>query len=60
MKLHIGHRLGLLGVGLVAAAVAVLPGSGAAESRHLTRWLGSWAASPWKAGAMTASKLLTG
>jgi lysophospholipase L1-like esterase len=46
MKLDIGRRLGLLGVGVVAAAVAILPGTGAAEGRPLTRWLGSWAASP--------------
>ena len=46
MKLDIGRRLGLFGVGLVAAAVAILPGTGAAEGRPLTRWLGSWATSP--------------
>src|SRR3981081_445121 len=46
MRLDIGRRLGLFGVGAVAAAFAVLPATGAAEGSPSTRWLGAWATSP--------------
>jgi lysophospholipase L1-like esterase len=46
LKLDLWRRRGLLALGLVAAAVALLPGASAAEGRSATRWLGGWAASP--------------
>jgi lysophospholipase L1-like esterase len=46
MKLHIARARVLLAIGLVAAALAVMPSATAADGRAATRWLGAWATSP--------------